>query len=128
MHFPTLTTISTLILALPAIIRAADTAAWRSRSIYFALTDRVARSDSDTGGDSCSDLGNYCGGTFKGLESKLDYIQGAGFDAIWITPVVANKAGGYHGYWAEDLYSVNSNYGTADDLKALVSAAHAKVT
>lgn len=35
--------------------------------------------------------------------------------------------GGYHGYWATDLYSINSNYGTADDLKALVSAAHDKV-
>ena len=35
--------------------------------------------------------------------------------------------GGYHGYWAVDLQSINSHYGTADDLKALVSAAHAKV-
>lgn len=38
-----------------------------------------------------------------------------------------DSAGGYHGYWAQDLYAVNSNYGTADDLKSLVSAAHAKV-
>jgi len=128
MKFPiSFSTLSTLLLALPSIIHAADTAAWKSRSIYFVLTDRVARSDSDTGGSSCSNLGNYCGGTFKGLQSKLDYIKGAGFDAIWITPVVANSAGGYHGYWAQDLYAVNGNYGTADDLKALVSAAHAKV-
>jgi alpha-amylase len=68
----------------------ADTSAWKSRSIYFALTDRVARSSSDTGGGSCSNLGKYCGGTFKGLESKLDYIKGLGFDALWITPVVAS--------------------------------------
>lgn len=72
-------------------ISAADTAAWKSRSIYFVLTDRIARSSSDTGGSSCSNLGNYCGGTFKGLESKLDYIKGLGFDALWITPVVASK-------------------------------------
>lgn len=70
---------------------AADTAAWRSRSIYFALTDRIARSSNDAGGGSCGNLGNYCGGTFAGLESKLDYIKGMGFDAIWITPVVASK-------------------------------------
>ncbi|KAG5659633.1 hypothetical protein HG530_010504 [Fusarium avenaceum] len=106
--------------------QAADANAWKSRNIYFALTDRVARSADDTGGNSCGNLGNYCGGTFKGLESKLDYIKGMGFDAIWITPVVANTAGGYHGYWANDLYSVNSNYGTKDDLKDLVKAAHAK--
>ena len=40
---------------------------------------------------------------------------------------LADKAAGYHGYWAEDLYAINSNYGTADDLKSLVNAAHAKV-
>lgn len=72
------------------VVTAADTAAWKSRSIYFVLTDRVARSSSDTGGSSCSNLGKYCGGTFKGLESKLDYIKNLGFDAIWITPVVAS--------------------------------------
>lgn len=75
-----------------SLVTAADTNAWKSRSIYFVLTDRVARSTSDTGGGSCSNLGNYCGGTFKGLESKLDYIKGLGFDAIWITPVVASKS------------------------------------
>ncbi|KAF2023956.1 glycoside hydrolase [Setomelanomma holmii] len=116
----------TFFLYFNSLVSAADTSAWKSRSIYFALTDRVARSSSDTGGSACGDLGNYCGGTFKGLESKLDYIKGLGFDAIWITPVVANSAGGYHGYWAQDLYSVNSNYGTAADLKSLVSTAHTK--
>lgn len=104
----------TVLLHLVTIVTAADTSAWKSRSIYFTLTDRVARSSSDTGGGSCSDLGNYCGGTFKGLESKLDYIKGLGFDAIWMTPVVTSEqspscilqywltlptdsAGGYHG-------------------------------
>jgi glycosidase len=38
-----------------------------------------------------------------------------------------DSAGGYHGYWAQDLYAINSNYGTAADLKSLVSTAHAKV-
>lgn len=71
---------------------AADTAAWRTRSIYFALTDRIARNSNDAGGGSCANLGNYCGGTFAGLQSKLDYIKGMGFDAIWITPVVASTS------------------------------------
>ncbi|GAP91712.1 putative carbohydrate-binding module family 20 protein [Rosellinia necatrix] len=111
-------------LLLPVL--SADTAAWKSRNIYFALTDRIARSSSDTGGSACSNLGNYCGGTFKGLESKLDYIAGMGFDAIWVTPVVTNSDGGYHGYWALDLYGINPNYGSADDLKSLVNTAHSK--
>jgi alpha-amylase len=86
-----LQTLVTLFLYLTSFVSAADTNAWKSRSIYFVLTDRIARSSSDTGGNACGNLGNYCGGTFKGLESKLDYIKGLGFDAIWITPVVASK-------------------------------------
>ena len=86
------TVLVTLILQLTAVVGAADTNAWKSRSIYFALTDRIARSSGDTGGGPCGDLGDYCGGTFKGLESKLDYISELGFDAIWITPVVASKS------------------------------------
>ena len=31
--------------------------------------------------------------------NKLDYIQGMGFTAIWISPVVENEDGGYHGYY-----------------------------
>ncbi|KFH42134.1 Alpha-amylase A type-like protein [Hapsidospora chrysogenum ATCC 11550] len=120
------TTLLASALQLSSLALAADKAAWKSRNIYFALTDRIARSSDDSGGDACSSLGSYCGGTFAGLQSKLDYIQGMGFDAIWITPVVANTEGGYHGYWAKDLYSVNENYGTAEELKSLVNAAHEK--
>lgn len=68
----------------------ADTNAWKSRTIYFALTDRIARNENDGGGGGCNNYGDYCGGTFKGLQGKLDYIKGMGFDAIWISPVVAS--------------------------------------
>ncbi|KAL4987785.1 glycoside hydrolase superfamily [Aspergillus falconensis] len=118
--------LAAFLLPLIPTVLAADVDAWKSRNIYFALTDRIARGGNDTGGNACGNLGDYCGGTFQGLQSKLDYIKGMGFDAIWITPVVANTPGGYHGYWAQDLYSINSNYGTADDLKSLVNAAHEK--
>lgn len=90
--------LTALVAAISPFASAADANAWKSRNIYFALTDRVARSNSDNGGNACSNLGNYCGGTFKGLEAKLDYIKGMGFDAIWITPVVDSE---YH-----DLVSV----------------------
>lgn len=75
---------------LAQLVYAADKNAWKSRSIYFALTDRIARSSNDNGGGSCGNLGDYCGGTFQGLQGKLDYIKGMGFDAIWITPIVAS--------------------------------------
>lgn len=47
-----------------------------------------------------------------------------GFDAIWITPVVDNYDGGYHGYWARNMYGTNSNFGSSDDLKRLVNVCH----
>lgn len=49
-----------------------------------------------------------------------------GFDAIWITPVVDNYDGGYHGYWARNMYGTNSNFGSSEDLKRLVNICHSK--
>lgn len=103
----------------------AHTAAeWASRNIYQLLTDRYARPNGDTSG--CSNLGNYCGGGFKGIINNLDYIQGMGFDAVWISPIVTNTQGGYHGYWASNLYGINPNFGSEQDFADLVSALHAR--
>jgi hypothetical protein len=92
--------LATIVASISPLAQAADANAWKSRNIYFALTDRVARSANDNGGSACGNLGNYCGGTFKGLESKLDYIKGMGFDAIWITPVVDSK---YREHWSSTV-------------------------
>ena len=83
---------------------------WKSRSIYQILTDRFARS-SDTG--SCN-LSAYCGGNYKGLIEHLDYIKGMGFDAIWISPIIENTEGSYHGYHLTNLYKLNEHFGTED--------------
>ena len=95
---------------------------WKSRSIYQVLTDRFART---SGSGSCN-LSKYCGGSYKGIQSKLDYIKGMGFDAIWISPIVENTAGSYHGYHLTNLYKLNTNFGTEDDLKNLIRACHKK--
>lgn len=97
---------------------------WRARSIYQILTDRYARTDNSR--TPCADIHNYCGGTFKGIQNNLDYILSMGFDAIWISPVVKNLDGGYHGYWATDINSINEHFGSDQDLKDLVNACHAK--
>ncbi|KAJ5090238.1 hypothetical protein N7532_008922 [Penicillium argentinense] len=94
------------------------------------LTDRFARTDGSKTAECDTKNGRYCGGTWKGIETKLDYIQGRGFTAIWITPVTGQVEGNtpdgsaYHGYWQQDIYALNSEYGTADDLKSLASALH----
>jgi len=98
-------------------------AEWKSRIIYQVLTDRYSRTDGGTGGCDIA-ANNYCGGTFKGIQNNLDYIQNMGFDALWISPVVQNTPGGYHGYWAKDLYKINENFGTQQDLLDLVAECH----
>ncbi|KAI0485167.1 glycoside hydrolase family 13 protein [Xylariaceae sp. FL0804] len=110
------------------VVRALSTADWEGQSIYQVMTDRFARTDLST--DACDDLNDYCGGTWAGLTSKLDYIQNMGFTAIWISPIVYNLEGdtsdgsAYHGYWAQDLYSLNANFGTAADLSNLSAELH----
>lgn len=126
--------------------------AWKRRSIYQVLTDRFAIEDENNpsrGPDH--GMREYCGGTWRGIISKLDYIQGMGFDAVWISPVcffsltsvliafthnsiqitknieeLTEYGTAYHGYWPEDIYSVNPHFGTADDLLALSDALHAR--
>ncbi|KAK7719915.1 hypothetical protein SLS64_002096 [Diaporthe eres] len=96
------------------------------------MTDRFARTDLSTTASCDSSKGVYCGGTWKGLISKLDYIQGMGFTAIWISPFVEQMSGdttdgsSYHGYWAQDIYAVNSAFGTSDDLVSLSAALHSR--
>ena len=97
---------------------------WKSRTIYELLTDRFAKSNEDYK-TSC-DLNNYCGGTFKGIQKHLDYISGMGFNAIWISPISKNKDGSYHGYHTLDLYQINPNFGSPNDLKELIRACHKK--
>lgn len=96
---------------------------WKSRTIYQILTDRFARSNGDTSG---CDISKYCGGTWRGIINNLNYIQGMGFDAIWISPIISNIDGGYHGYWGKDLYSLNSNFGSESDFNDLVNECHSR--
>lgn len=106
------------------LVKRASADDWKDRAIYQLLTDRFARPDGST--DGCSNLSSYCGGGYQGIIDKLDYITGMGFDAIWISPIPANSANGYHGYWATNFEALNENFGSEDDLKALISAAHDK--
>ncbi|KZT41456.1 alpha-amylase [Sistotremastrum suecicum HHB10207 ss-3] len=119
-------------LSLFNVALAASATDWLSRSIYQVLTDRFALTDdAGTPCDTAPQL--YCNGTFKGIVNHLDYIQAMGFDAIWISPVVTNLEGNsagegdaYHGYWTQDITTINKHFGTSDDLKALSKALHSR--
>ena len=71
----------------------------------------------DGNGDGIGDL--------NGIESKLDYIAGLGFNGIWLSPVHPSSQSA-HKYDVEDYCAIDSDYGTLDDFKSLVDAAHAK--
>ena len=62
-------------------------------------------------------------GDFRGLTEKLDYLQWLGIDVIWLLPMYASplRDGGYD---IADFYLVHSDYGTIDDVRAFIDAAH----
>ena len=63
-------------------------------------------------------------GDFKGIQNKLDYLDGLGVEAIWLSP--AQKTSSYHGYDVDDYFALNPLFGTEQDFKNLINAAHAK--
>ena len=81
------------LLNLPTPTSAANTESWKSRSIYQTMTYRFARTDGPTTHECNVTAGLYCGGTWRGTINQLDYIQGMGFDAVIISPVVENIEG-----------------------------------
>ncbi|AXL88282.1 DUF3372 domain-containing protein [Streptomyces sp. CB09001] len=113
---------------------------------YFVLPDRFANGDAGndrggltgtrlTTGYDPTDKGFYQGGDLKGLTQKLDYIKGLGTTSIWMAPIFRNQpvqgtgkdaSAGYHGYWITDFTQVDPHFGTNQDLKNLISKAHAK--
>lgn len=94
------------------------------------MTDRFARTDGSVDAPCDPTEGPYCGGSWRGIIDQLDYIQGMGFDAVYISPVIENLEGNtaygeaYHGYWPQNLYAVNEHFGTEDDLLALSEELH----
>lgn len=63
-------------------------------------------------------------GDLKGVIEKLDYIEYMGFNGIWLMPVMQSPS--YHKYDVSDYMSIDYQYGTVDDFKALVEACHEK--
>ncbi|GMK57283.1 hypothetical protein CspeluHIS016_0401170 [Cutaneotrichosporon spelunceum] len=119
------------------LTNAATADEWRSRSIYQLITDRFAPpSDSAPARTQPLPLEcntqdqTWCGGTWLSIIDKLDYIQGMGFDAIWISPTSENIDFGtpygfaYHGYWVNDVRNINQRFGSEDDLHTLVDEVH----
>jgi maltose alpha-D-glucosyltransferase/alpha-amylase len=62
-------------------------------------------------------------GDFRGLTSKLDYLQELGINAIWVLPFYPSPLRD-DGYDIADYTSVHPAYGTLQDFKDFLAAAH----
>lgn len=111
---------------------------------YFVMVDRFENGnpENDLGGlvgdrsvtgFDPSSPGFFHGGDLAGLKQRLDYIASLGFTAIWITPVArqvavspSGESAAYHGYWGAGFDEVDPRFGTMDEMRSFVSAAHDK--
>jgi len=62
-------------------------------------------------------------GDFLGLMDKLDYLQELGITALWLLPFYPSPLRD-DGYDIADYFDVNPRYGTLDDFRAFLDAAH----
>ncbi|WP_166819676.1 maltose alpha-D-glucosyltransferase [Thalassoroseus pseudoceratinae] len=90
----------------------AGQAQWYKDAIIYQIH---VRAFADSNGDGIGD--------FRGLTSKLDYIQELGVTAIWLLPFFPSplRDGGYD---MSDYRGVHPNYGTLRDFRGFLEAAH----
>ena len=62
-------------------------------------------------------------GDFQGLTQKLDYVQDLGVTCLWLLPFFPSPLRD-DGYDISDYNNIHPSYGTMDDFKAFLNAAH----
>jgi glycosidase len=72
-------------------------------------------------------------GDLRGIINALDYIKSLNVNAIWLTPIFDSSGWWWQqsaisstGYFARDYFNVDPHFGTNDDLRELVTEAHAR--
>ena len=113
--------------------------------MYFLMVDRFRNADptNDEPVDhpEIRPMANHLGGDLAGVTEKIKsgYFEALGMNTIWLSPIVQNAQGAwgaypepfsrfssYHGYWPISFNRVDYRYGTENELKELVAAAHAR--
>ena len=64
-------------------------------------------------------------GTLAAAQKKLESLKKLGIDIVWLMPIYPRDGSLNSPYAAIDFKKVNPSYGTAEDLRNFVSAAHA---
>jgi maltose alpha-D-glucosyltransferase / alpha-amylase len=85
---------------------------WFKRAVFYEIHIRGFFDGNDDGA-----------GDFRGLSDKLDYLQWLGIDCIWLLPMYASplRDGGYD---IADFFTIHPDYGTVEDFRTFVEAAH----
>jgi glycosidase len=99
----------------------------------FTAADADTAIATDEAAKRWRDAGNqWVGGNLRGIISKLDYLFELGVTALWISPVLKQSvnppgdSANYHGYATQNFLAIDEHYGTAEDLRELVAAAHVR--
>ena len=93
----------------------------------FQPADRGSATSTAVDRQRWVDAGNrFAGGTLRGLESKIGYLERLGITAIWISPVFKQVPSQetYHGYGIQNFLDVDPRFGTRADLVSVVHTAH----
>ncbi len=108
---------------------------WQDAVIYQVMVDRFGK-----GGGSLSttaSISHYHGGDLAGIIEAIEagYFQRMGAKVLWLSPANENPEGefigrdghlaeAYHGYWPSAARAVESRFGGAHALEALIDSAH----
>ncbi|MFH1923829.1 MAG: alpha-amylase family glycosyl hydrolase [Planctomycetota bacterium] len=118
----------------------ASPASWRDQVIYFLLPDRFSNGREGSkplyqpGRFQAADKARWMaagrdfqGGTLAGIRDKLSYLRDLGVTTLWLGPIWKQRAemDTYHGYAIQDFLDVDPRFGTRQELRDLVDAAHA---
>ena len=87
---------------------------WYKDMVFYQIWPR---SFCDGNGDGIGDL--------EGVLSRLDYLKLLGVDGIWFSPLYASPNADM-GYDVADYRSINPEYGTMEQFKAVLDGAHAR--
>jgi maltose alpha-D-glucosyltransferase/alpha-amylase len=91
-----------------------DDPLWFKDAVFYEI---YVRGYYDSNGDGVGD--------FRGLTEKLDYLQWLGVDCLWLLPMYASplRDGGYD---IADYYAILTEYGTLEEFRTFLDAAHAR--
>lgn len=126
----------------------------QAQVLYSVLIDRFhngnAANDWKMNSEEVLDIVDYQGGDLAGITAKIEegYFDSLGVNTLWISPITQNpwdawglypfpngnkydpsksytKFSGYHGYWPIFATKLDDRFGTPEELRTLLSTAHA---